>query len=74
MRILDSLPVQVAPKNKKTELDGHFTQLLSHIEVIGFDLQSIPAITNLTYFMNQQFYLQSNGKKAEAQKLDFPIG
>lgn len=31
----------------------------------------MPAITNLTYFMNQSFYLQGKGREYEATLVDF---
>lgn len=56
-RILDSLPVDVAPKS-----DRLLNQLLTSIEIVGFNITSVPAITNLTYFMNQSFYLTNKGQ------------
>lgn len=35
---------------------------------------SVPAITNLTYFMNQQFYLQSRQRESEAHQVEFMTG
>ena len=46
-RILDSLPVDLLPKQERL-----FNQLLTSIEIVGFNLMAVPAITNLTYFMN----------------------
>ena len=65
-RILDSLPVNVTPKS-----DRLLNQLLTSIEIVGFNITSVPAITNLTYFMNQSFYLTNKGRLQEADKVDF---
>jgi len=46
-RILDSLPSDILSKQERV-----FNQLLSSIEIVGFNLMTVPAITNLTYFMN----------------------
>ena len=34
----------------------------------------VPAITNLTYFMNQSLYLQKRGKDSEANQVEFMTG
>ena len=52
IRILDSLPQNLPGKS-----DALLVQLLLSIEILGFNLSTIPAITNLTYFMNQAFHL-----------------
>ncbi len=36
-------------------------------------MDTVPAITNLTYFMNQKFYLQGRGRDQEANQIDFMI-
>ena len=50
--------------------DPTFASLLKSIEVVGFNMTTVPAITNLTYFMNQQFYLQNRGKGKESNELE----
>lgn len=69
MRILDSIPVSVGLDNglekqtakevevPKENLLGSFVE---SITVIGFNANAIPAITNLTYFMNLSFTLQKH--------------
>lgn len=47
---------------------------MKSFEVIGFNMTLVPAITNLTYFMNQQFFLQSKGKNQEAHEVEFMTG
>ena len=50
--------------------DPTFASLLKSIEVVGFNMTTVPAITNLTYFMNQQFYLQNRGKGKESNEIE----
>jgi hypothetical protein len=57
-RILDSLPCTLKAATGNLD-EKDFSRLLKSIEVVGFQMESVPAITNLTYFMNQQLYLQS---------------
>ena len=64
-RILDSLPSDLLPKQDKL-----FNQLLTTIEIVGFNLTAVPAITNLTYFMNQSFYLKNRGRIYESEQVD----
>lgn len=64
-RILDSLPVDVTPKQGRI-----FNQLISSIEIVGFNITAVPAITNLTYFMNQSFFLQNKGRQKDTEKVD----
>lgn len=35
---------------------------------------TIPAITNLTYFMNQSFYLKNNKKYLDSHRVDLMVG
>lgn len=48
--------------------------MLKQIELVGFNMNTIPAITNLTYFMNQAFYFQNKKRYDEANKVDFMVG
>lgn len=50
---------------------GHF---LDKIVVYGFNANSIPAITNLTYFMNQSFYMRKSKKPYQAEEVDYLVG
>jgi hypothetical protein len=47
---------------------------VKEVVVSGFNCNSIPAITNLTYFMNQSFLLKRHKKISDAQEVDFLIG
>lgn len=71
-RILDSLPHKT--KELLPQCDPVLARLLQSIEVVGFNLIAVPAITNLTYFMNQQFYLQSRQRDSEAHQVEFMTG
>jgi len=79
-RILESLPQNQrgasAVQNHSTveKLDSQLGKLLKSFEVVGFNMTLVPAITNLTYFMNQQFFLQSKGKTQEAHEVEFMTG
>lgn len=42
--------------------------------IVGFNCNSIPAITNLTYFMNQSFQLNKLNRLQEAREIDFLVG
>ena len=42
--------------------------------VYGFNVNAIPAITNLTYLMNQAFFLRKHKKHYQAQDVDCLIG
>ena len=53
-RILDALPTSA---KRGSTGDKQLTQLLKQVEVIGFNVNQVPAITNLTYFMNQSLAL-----------------
>ena len=49
----------------KTDLDDNWyvtliTKCIANIQVIGFNLNSIPAITNLTHMINQSYFLKKN--------------
>ena len=37
-------------------------------------MSMVPAITNLTYFMNQSLYLQKRGKEEEANQVELMTG
>lgn len=100
MRILDSLPIAVKPKNLrnsfnsrkqnsiakqksgKTEAEqqasvqvqGPLGRFLDKIIVYGFNTNAIPAITNLTYFMNQAFFMRKMKKYYQAEEVDCMIG
>jgi len=37
-------------------------------------MNAIPAITNLTYFMNHAFFFQNKKRFVEANKVDFMVG
>ena len=50
---------------------GHF---LDRIVVYGFNCNSIPAITNLTYFMNQSFFMRKHKKVYQAEEIDYLVG
>ena len=54
--------------------DFKLNKLLNGIEIVGFYMSTIPAITNLTYFMNQSFYLKKNNKHSDSQKVDLMVG
>lgn len=56
-RILDSLPIAskkalITPSNSVPNKEPLFHKFLQCIEIVGFNMQAVPAITNLTYFMN----------------------
>jgi hypothetical protein len=67
MRILDSLPksyktpqvtvVAKAEPLQSQHAENPISKLLESITIVGFNLNAIPAITNLTYFMNQSLLL-----------------
>ena len=49
-------------------------RFIDKIVVFGFNCNSIPAITNLTYFMNQAFYLRKQKKYYQAEEVDYQVG
>ena len=51
-RILDSLPSSQAKSPTCDKVDPLLCKLLQQIEIVGFNMTIVPAITNLTYFMN----------------------
>jgi len=53
---------------------GPLGRFIEKIVVFGFNTNSIPAITNLTYFMNQAFFMRKNKKHSQAEEIDFQIG
>ena len=53
-RILDAL---ASSAKQGATGDKQLTQLLKQVEVIGFNVNQVTAITNLTYFMNQSLAL-----------------
>ena len=53
---------------------GPLSRFLDKIVILGFNCNSIPAITNLTYFMNHSFLLSKNNKVEEATEIDFLVG
>jgi len=79
MRILDSLPVAfgfnqtqsepLKPEDKESSL----VKLFEEITVFGFSMTAIPAITNLTYFMNLAFNLRENSFQEQANQVDFLV-
>ena len=79
LRILDSIPNSLI-KNKAKKNSSNFSQdfklnkLLIGIEIVGFYMVTIPAITNLTYFMNQSFYLKNNKKYLDSHRVDLMVG
>jgi hypothetical protein len=62
LKFLDALPHGSNPV---------FSRLLKQIQILGFNTHQIPAITNVTYFMNQALFLQSKGKQQQALEADF---
>jgi hypothetical protein len=58
-------------KDVKTE--GPLSMFLTKITIFGFNCNSIPAITNLTYFMNQSMLLKTQKKVSQAEEIDFLI-
>jgi hypothetical protein len=58
-RILDSLPT--GGRKVVDSKESQFCKHLKEIEVVAFNTVSIPAITNLTYFMNKSFFLKEKG-------------
>lgn len=69
-QILQSLPGHCSPRQS----DPDFSRMLNSIEIVGFYFHTVPAITNLTYFMNLSFYLQSRNRSAEANEIEFMTG
>ena len=53
---------------------GPLSRFLEKIVVVGFNCNAIPAITNLTYFMNHSFFLHKHKRTAEATEIDFLVG
>ena len=51
--------------------DSVLADYLHSITIVGFNCKAIPAITNLTYIMNQSFFLKKEKKHREAEELDF---
>lgn len=49
-------------------------RFIDKIVVFGFNCNAIPAITNLTYFMNQAFYMRKQKKHHQAEEIDFMVG
>ena len=49
-------------------------RFIDKIVVFGFNCNSIPAITNLTYFMNQVLYMRKSKKWQQAEEIDFLVG
>jgi hypothetical protein len=52
----------------------YLDHFVKEVVITGFNCNSIPAITNLTYFMNQSFLLKRHKKVGESQEVDFLIG
>ena len=50
------------------------SRFIDKIVIIGFNCNSIPAITNLTYFMNQSFQLNKLNRLEEAREIDLLVG
>lgn len=53
---------------------GPLARFIDRIIVFGFNCNSIPAITNLTYFMNQTLYMRKSKKRQQADEIDFLVG
>ena len=53
---------------------GPLGRFFDKIIVYGFNCNQIPAITNLTYFMNQSFYMRKNKKYYQAEEIDYLVG
>ena len=53
---------------------GPLGRFIDKIVVFGFNSNSIPAITNLTYFMNQSFYMRKHKKYYQAEEIDQLVG
>jgi hypothetical protein len=66
-KILEALPKAHSKKRSLSQLPSSFKS----IEVLGFNVNRVPAITNLTYFMNQSLFLQGKGREQEAATVDF---
>ena len=50
-------------------------QIITSIKVIGFNMNKIPAITNLSHFMNTSFYLKKEKQYLEdVLEIDFLLG
>lgn len=76
MRILDSLPVSLGfpkqtviaqdPTISAVKKDNPLARFLESLVVVGFNANAIPAITNLTYFMNLALSLRKNNHHEQA--------
>lgn len=53
---------------------GPLSRFIDKIVVVGFNCNAIPAITNLTYFMNHSFFLHKHNRTEEANEIDFLVG
>lgn len=73
--ILDSLPGQQSQRKPALDRSEYLLgKLLQSIEIIGFNMTLVPAITNLTYFMNKQLWLLERKREAEAHACEFMTG
>ena len=53
---------------------GPLGRFIDKIVVYGFNCNSIPAITNLTYFMNQSLFMRKNKKYQQAEEIEYLVG
>ena len=74
---IETTPLDILNTNRTTN-HSIYRMYLDHfvkeVVISGFNCNSIPAITNLTYFMNQSFLLKRHKRLAEAQEVDFLVG
>ena len=61
-------------QSKDVKMEGPLGQFIDKITIHGFNCNSIPAITNLTYFMNLSMLLKNNKKYKQAEEIDFLVG
>ncbi len=65
---------ELASKNGENFYVKLLCKAISSVKVVGFNCNSIPAITNMTLFLNESFYLKKEKHINDALEYDFFVG
>mmetsp|Transcript_30590 Transcript_30590/g.30045 ORF Transcript_30590/g.30045 Transcript_30590/m.30045 type:complete len:101 (-) Transcript_30590:237-539(-) len=69
------IPIDKSSKQVPQLKENWFAKLINKcirtLKIVGFNTNSIPAITNMTLFMNETFVLKKEKMMEEALEMDF---